>query len=178
MSSTAPKCPNVGGQAVIEGVMMRGPSCFAVAVRDAKGRIVVRDRPWRSIGEKLRFLRWPFLRGTVVLGESLANGMNALSYSAQIAAEGEAEKDRSASAVPSSTPGPDAERERPSSSVVLPASSSPRPSAPEPSPEAPGSERTTENEERKTASPPAQQAPSFGWLLVPTLLFALLVFKE
>ena len=86
------KRPSVGGQAVIEGVMMRGPSCLAVAVRNARGEIVVRDQPWRSIWERLRFLRWPFLRGGVVLVESLANGMSALSYSASIAAEGEERK--------------------------------------------------------------------------------------
>jgi uncharacterized protein YqhQ len=82
------QCLAVGGQAVIEGVMMRGPSCLAVAVRNPEGRLVVRDQPWRSIWERLRFLRWPFLRGAVVLVESLANGMRALAYSADIAARG------------------------------------------------------------------------------------------
>jgi uncharacterized protein YqhQ len=74
---------NVGGQAVIEGVMMRSPRSFAVVCRRPGGSIVVREERWRSIWEKLRFLRWPFLRGGVVLVESLVNGMSALGFSAQ-----------------------------------------------------------------------------------------------
>ena len=190
MSNAEPKCPNVGGQAVIEGVMMRAPSCFAVAVRDSKNRIVIRDRPWRSIGEKLRVLRWPFLRGAVVLGESLANGMNALAYSAKIAAEGEESSPRS-SVLGSQT------GQEPDPTVGAPrrdASSASGPSAPAgalaPRLEGSGrrgspteqdmgpgreSELRTENRELRTAPP--QAAPSFGWLFIPTLLFALLVFK-
>ncbi len=67
--------------------MMRSPRCMAVAVRRPGGGIVVLDRPWRSIWERLRFLRRPFLRGSVVLVESIANGMSALSYSARVAGE-------------------------------------------------------------------------------------------
>ena len=101
MSTDQPKAAplTVGGQAVIEGVMMRSPRCLAVAVRHPDGRLVVRDQPWRSVWEKLRFLRWPFLRGTVILVESMANGMSALSYSARVA--GDAEKGE-----PADAPGP------------------------------------------------------------------------
>ena len=188
MSSAEPKCPNVGGQAVIEGVMMRAPSCFAVAVRDPRSRIVIRDRPWRSIGEKLRFLRWPFLRGTVVLGESLANGMNALAYSAQIAA---VEEERSSSSVPNDSQTPESDLDptvgasrRAASTASGPSASAgalgPRPegSGRRGSPAGPdsGPERKTKDESRKTPAPP-KAAPSFGWLFVPTMLFALLVFK-
>jgi len=77
----------VGGQAVIEGVMMRSPQCFAVAVRTPKGRILVRKRRWISLAAKWKFLRWPFLRGVLVLGESLHNGMSALSFSARVQEE-------------------------------------------------------------------------------------------
>jgi uncharacterized protein YqhQ len=148
------KRPSVGGQAVIEGVMMRGPSCLAVAVRNSRGEIVVRDQPWRSIWERLRFLRWPFLRGGVVLVESLANGMSALSYSARIAAEGE-EQQRS-----------------PSSVVRSPGGTEGTDGAP---PAADSGGRKTEDGRRKTEN--ASSSPSFGWILIPTLLFALLVFK-
>jgi uncharacterized protein YqhQ len=79
----AAKPCNVGGQAVIEGVMMRSPRSFAVVCRRPGGAIVVREERWRSIWERLRFLRWPFLRGSVVLVESLVNGMSALGFSAQ-----------------------------------------------------------------------------------------------
>lgn len=83
---------NVGGQAVLEGVMMRSPNSLAVAVRRKNGDIVVREAPWVSLWDKLRFLRWPFLRGAVVLIESLHNGISALSFSASQAAEDEAER--------------------------------------------------------------------------------------
>jgi len=142
-----------GGQAVIEGVMMRGPSCLAVALRNTRGEIVVRDQPWRSIWERLRFLRWPFLRGGVVLVESLANGMSALSYSAKIAAEGEQE--RSPSFVVRSSSGPEAEEGGTGARDEV---------------------RKAVDEERKTKDE-KRDPPSFGWILIPTLLFALLVFK-
>ncbi len=78
-------CPQVGGQAVIEGVMMRSPNSFAVACRAPSGHIVVRESPWEPISNKLRFLKVPFLRGSLVLAESLHNGMSALSFSANVA---------------------------------------------------------------------------------------------
>ncbi|MFA6032674.1 MAG: DUF1385 domain-containing protein, partial [Myxococcota bacterium] len=73
---------SVGGQAVIEGVMMRSPHSFAVAVRKPDGMIVVRESRWESLWERLKFLKWPFLRGSVVLLESLWNGISALNFSA------------------------------------------------------------------------------------------------
>lgn len=78
--------PYVGGQAVLEGVMMRSPRCLAVAVRRPDGTIAVREDAWVSLWEKLKFLRWPVLRGTVVLVESLVNGLTALGFSADQAA--------------------------------------------------------------------------------------------
>jgi len=78
----------VGGQAVIEGVMMRSPKSLAISVRRAGGEIVVVERPWESLWERYKILRWPFLRGTVVLVESLINGMQALSFSVDQAAIG------------------------------------------------------------------------------------------
>ena len=77
----AAKCA-VGGQAVIEGVLMRSPKALAIAVRRPDGKIVVKDDDWHSITEKLRFLKIPFFRGMVMLFETLANGYQALSYSA------------------------------------------------------------------------------------------------
>lgn len=82
---TAAKCA-VGGQAVIEGVLMRSPRALAIAVRRPDGTIVVKDEDWHSVTERLRLLKWPFLRGMVTLFETLANGYQALSYSAQQAA--------------------------------------------------------------------------------------------
>lgn len=75
--------PVIGGQAVIEGVMMRSPRSFAVAVRRPDGSIVVREEAWLSFSERLRFLKWPLLRGANMLLESMVNGLSALNFSAQ-----------------------------------------------------------------------------------------------
>jgi len=73
----------IGGQAVLEGVMMRAPRSMAVAVRKRDGSILVRETPWEPVWARLTFLRWPFLRGAVMLVESLWNGLQALSFSAE-----------------------------------------------------------------------------------------------
>lgn len=71
-----------GGQAVIEGVMMRGRDYLAVAVRKTDGEIVVKKEPVGSVTKKLPFLKWPFLRGVVALCESFTIGLKALLFSA------------------------------------------------------------------------------------------------
>ena len=76
---------NVGGQAVIEGVMMRSPQRVAVAVRRADGKIVVKDQDFQSIMKRFKILGWPILRGAVVLIESLILGIRALNFSSEIA---------------------------------------------------------------------------------------------
>jgi uncharacterized protein YqhQ len=83
----------IGGQAVLEGVMMRGPRNWAVAVRKPDGEIA---HVWRSIDPLMArhwALRLPIVRGVVALGESLAIGFRALSVSANYAAQEEAEGD-------------------------------------------------------------------------------------
>ena len=83
----------VGGQAVIEGVMMRAPNALAIAVRRPNGEVVVKEDVWRSFSNRFKFLKWPFVRGSVVLFETLVNGMQALSFSAnQALEEGKDEK--------------------------------------------------------------------------------------
>ncbi len=77
----------VGGQAVIEGVMMRGPKLVATAVREPSGEIKVKVDPVSSINDKYPILKKPMLRGVVALGESLVLGLKSLSYSAQMAGE-------------------------------------------------------------------------------------------
>ena len=81
------KKPNVGGQAVIEGVMMRGKTHVAVAVRQPDGEISVDVRPVNSISDRYPILKKPFLRGVVSLVESLVMGMKALAYSAQVSGD-------------------------------------------------------------------------------------------
>ena len=74
---------DVGGQAVIEGVMMRSPRSFAVVCRRPSGEIVIKEAAWQPLWAGLRFLRWPFLRGSVMLVESMMNGLAALSFAAR-----------------------------------------------------------------------------------------------
>lgn len=81
------KKPNVGGQAVIEGVMMRGKTHVAVAVRQPDGEISVDVRPVNGISDRYPILKKPFLRGVVSLVESLVMGMKALAYSAQVSGD-------------------------------------------------------------------------------------------
>ncbi len=92
---------SVGGQAVVEGVMMRTPSAWAVAVRRPDGRITTVVEDQRSVALRSPVLRWPVVRGVVALGESLVIGMKALSLAARLSSsdtghegeEGEAEEE-------------------------------------------------------------------------------------
>jgi uncharacterized protein YqhQ len=86
-SPTAPQPRfNYGGQAVIEGVMMRGSKALAVAVRDPKGHIVIHTEPVNASLYNGRISRTPFLRGLAMLWDSLGLGMRALMYSANVSA--------------------------------------------------------------------------------------------
>src|SRR4051795_10814763 len=82
---------NVGGQAVLEGVMMRSPGTWAVAVRKPDGEIAQVVQPISSPMARHRLLRLPVVRGVVALGESLAIGFRALAISANYAAQEEGE---------------------------------------------------------------------------------------
>ena len=81
----------IWGQAVLEGVMMRGPSAWSVAVRKPDGAIAEVNRPIASVLLRHRWLRIPVVRGVVALGESLAIGFRALAISANYAAQEEGE---------------------------------------------------------------------------------------
>src|ERR687885_289112 len=83
----------VGGQAVLEGVMMRGPSNWAVAVRKPDGDIAHVHQPIRSPMARHRVFRLPVIRGVVALGESLAIGFRALAISANYAAQEEGQEE-------------------------------------------------------------------------------------
>ncbi len=74
-----------GGQAVIEGVMMRSPRYFAVACRAPDGSIIVRAEPLRNtLVGRLQFLNRPFLRGILMLVDAIALGIKALHFSAEV----------------------------------------------------------------------------------------------
>ena len=75
----------VGGQAVIEGVMMRTPNAYAIAVRKADGSIVNTAAPLPKWSDKYPLLKMPVLRGGAVLIQSMGLGIKALNYSANVA---------------------------------------------------------------------------------------------
>ena len=79
----------IGGQAVIEGVMMRSLTGYSVAVRQPDGGVAIRKDKLVSITTKYPFLKTPVLRGSVVLIQSLILGMRALNYSASVSSAGE-----------------------------------------------------------------------------------------
>ncbi len=83
----------IGGQAVLEGVMMRGPSNWALAVRKPDGEIAQLNHEIHSVMVRHRFFRLPVIRGVVALGESLAIGFRALAISANYAAQEEGDED-------------------------------------------------------------------------------------
>jgi uncharacterized protein YqhQ len=86
------KKPDVGGQAVIEGVMIRGPKKMVTAVRKPDGSITVQRKPYISVSKRNRFFGFPIIRGAVALIESIALGVQALNFSATMAMD-EKEKD-------------------------------------------------------------------------------------
>jgi uncharacterized protein YqhQ len=82
----------IGGQAVVEGVMMRSPHALVVAVRRPGGEIAFKETRWHPASERYPFLRWPVVRGGVILFETLSNGIEALSFSASQALDEEDKK--------------------------------------------------------------------------------------
>ena len=82
---------NYGGQAVIEGVMMRSPLKYAIAVRKPDKEIILKIGKLKTLSDKMKFLKWPIFRGIINLIESLVLGLKALTYSAE-QATGEEER--------------------------------------------------------------------------------------
>lgn len=93
--------PLYGGQAVVEGVMMRGKNAYSVAVRDPDDRIVVHTEPLNPVIYDSFISRTPFLRGMTMLWDALGIGMKALMFSAEVAVpEDEEEGDATSSDEP------------------------------------------------------------------------------
>ena len=92
------KCPvggkGIGGQAVIEGVMMRGKKLYALAVRTPKKEIVVEKTPIKPAAEKCKILGWPIIRGVVAFVDSLVMGMKVTTKSATLAGLDDIEYDQ------------------------------------------------------------------------------------
>ena len=76
-----------GGQAVLEGVMMRGRTSMAVAVRNPQGKIVVHTEPLTAKIYTSAWGKWPFVRGLALLWDALGLGMRALLWSAEVSAQ-------------------------------------------------------------------------------------------
>ncbi|MBN1352435.1 DUF1385 domain-containing protein [candidate division KSB1 bacterium] len=83
----------VGGQAVMEGVMMRSPHTVSVAVRKADGTIILQKKPYESLTKRNKILGMPIFRGGIILIESMVLGIKALTYSGDIAMQDEKQKD-------------------------------------------------------------------------------------
>jgi uncharacterized protein YqhQ len=83
-SRTSPEDILVGGQAVIEGVMMRTPNAYAVAVRRANGSIEVKREPVKRLSEFWKPLSWIVVRGFAVLIQSMVLGIRTLNYSVEV----------------------------------------------------------------------------------------------
>jgi len=75
----------VGGQAVMEGVMMRSPHAWGIAVRKASGEIVTHSEPLDRPSEKHKWMGWPIVRGVMTLGHAMSLGFRALKFSANAA---------------------------------------------------------------------------------------------
>src|SRR5215831_17143992 len=75
----------VGGQAVLEGVMMRSPHAWGIAVRKPSGAMVTHSEPLDRPSDKHKWMAWPVVRGVITLGHAMALGFKALRFSANAA---------------------------------------------------------------------------------------------
>ena len=86
----------VGGQAVLEGVMMRSPHAWAIACRKPTGEVVTLSEPLERPSEKHKWMAWPIVRGVMTLGYAMTLGYRALRFSANVAIEDAMRNDESA----------------------------------------------------------------------------------
>jgi uncharacterized protein YqhQ len=77
----------VGGQAVLEGVMMRSPHAWAIACRKPSGEVITMSEPLERPSEKHKWMAWPIVRGVMTLGYAMNLGYRALRFSANVAIE-------------------------------------------------------------------------------------------
>jgi uncharacterized protein YqhQ len=85
----------VGGQAVLEGVMMRSPHAWAIACRKPSGEVVTMSEPLERPSEKHKWMAWPIVRGVMTLGYAMNLGYRALRFSANVAIEDMMQEDSS-----------------------------------------------------------------------------------
>jgi uncharacterized protein YqhQ len=87
----------VGGQAVLEGVMMRSPHAWAITCRKPSGELSTHSEPLERLSEKHKWMAWPVLRGVMTLGHAMTLGFRALKFSANVQLD-ELQKDESGKA--------------------------------------------------------------------------------
>jgi uncharacterized protein YqhQ len=75
----------VGGQAVLEGVMMRSPHAWGIACRRPSGQVSTHSEPLERLSEKHKWMGWPVVRGVITLGHAMTLGFRALKFSANVA---------------------------------------------------------------------------------------------
>jgi uncharacterized protein YqhQ len=83
----------VGGQAVVEGVMMRSPHAWGIAIRKPSGEITTHSAPLRRPSERHKWMGWPFIRGLVTLGQAMRLGFVASKFSLNVGLAGMAEEE-------------------------------------------------------------------------------------
>ena len=81
-----------GGQALIEGIMMRGPKKQAVVVRKGDGSLEIQEKELKFIKDRYPILGWPMIRGVVNFTDSMYNGVTALMFSAEFSPDVEEER--------------------------------------------------------------------------------------
>ncbi len=86
------KCINIGGMAVLEGVMMRMPGKYTVSVRKSDGTIITKKENVKSLADKSKLFSFPFIRGVIILFETLLVGFKALNYASEVLLEEEGEE--------------------------------------------------------------------------------------
>ncbi len=94
----------VGGQAVLEGVMMRSPHAWAIACRKPSGKVVTLSEPLERPSEKHKWMAWPIVRGVMTLGYAMSLGYRALRFSANVAIEDVMENEKTDVATASAVP--------------------------------------------------------------------------
>jgi uncharacterized protein YqhQ len=101
----------VGGQAVLEGVMMRSPHAWAIACRKPSGEVVTMSEPLARPSEKHKWMAWPIVRGVMTLGYAMSLGYRALRFSANVAIEDAMQNEDAAAQVESVVPAQRSEAE-------------------------------------------------------------------
>lgn len=99
-SEDGPCKTHIGGQALIEGVMMRGKNCWAIGVREPDGGLFSQEYPLSKKGNRPTWFSWPLVRGCVALVDSLALGFKALEIAANKAFDDEEEEEVAESSAP------------------------------------------------------------------------------